>query len=99
VLRRRFEVLEAEDGPSALALAPDYRPNVVLMDLMMPGLDGVETLKRMRSTPWGPGMVAILMTARATENDGELSEHGFQAIIPKPFDPLSLDLRVEELLA
>ena len=98
VLERRFEVEEAEDGPTALAIGSNFTPDVVLMDLMMPGIDGIETLKRMRQTSWGADIVAILMTARSAFSDPEVATHGFAAMIPKPFDPLALDAHVEGFL-
>ncbi|MEM6367120.1 MAG: response regulator [Myxococcota bacterium] len=94
VLKRRFDVAEAPDGQSALRLGLVFKPEIVLMDLMMPGLDGVETLRRMRRTVWGEHVVAILMTARSITYEPELASQGFASVIPKPFDPLSLDQRV-----
>jgi two-component system response regulator MtrA len=64
-----FEVREAFDGASALRSIDERRPDLVLLDLMMPGMDGLEVLRRIRRDPRHPGLPVILVTARTGDED------------------------------
>ena len=71
---------------------------MILLDVMMPGLDGPETLRRIRTLPGMSEVPAVFMTARA--QPGEISEYealGAIGVIPKPFDPLTLADQVRQL--
>ncbi len=90
------DVRMAHDGPTALQLAPNYRPNVVLLDIGLPGLDGFEVAKRMRQQPILQKVVLVAMTGYGTESDRQLSrEAGFDHYLVKPvkFE------KVQEILA
>src|SRR5215469_18516921 len=63
VERAGFETFRAEDGPEALRLAESHRPDLVVLDVMLPGLDGIEVMKRLRERP-GKRTAVILLTAR-----------------------------------
>jgi signal transduction histidine kinase len=78
-----------KDGASGLAALPDFRPEVVLLDIGMPGMDGYETCRRMRATGSRIGIVAI--TGWGQEHDKRLAvEAGFDAHITKPADPTKI---------
>ena len=92
-----FTTAEAADGPTAVALAADQRPDLVLLDLTLPGLDGLEVFRRLRA---GQGATPVIMlTARAEEPDRILGfEVGADDYVVKPFSPRELALRVRSVL-
>lgn len=85
-------------GEDALREAPEWRPHLVLLDVMMPLMDGPETLRRLRSE-YDAGLKVVFITARAGENDAQqLMALGASGVIVKPFDPLTLAARVRRYL-
>ncbi|MDT0482459.1 MULTISPECIES: response regulator transcription factor [Streptomyces] len=94
--RAGYLVDRAADGPDALARAAANRPDLVVLDLMLPGMDGLEVCRRMR----GRGPVPVIMlTARGDEDDRILGlEVGADDYVTKPFSPRELVLRVESVL-
>ncbi|MGW0423811.1 response regulator transcription factor [Streptomyces sp. NPDC003015] len=94
--RAGYLVDRAADGPDALARAAAHRPDLVVLDLMLPGMDGLEVCRRMR----GSGHVPVIMlTARGDEDDRILGlEVGADDYVTKPFSPRELVLRVESVL-
>ncbi|MEV5355377.1 response regulator transcription factor [Streptomyces sp. NPDC052693] len=94
--RAGYVVDRAEDGPTALARAAAHRPDLVVLDLMLPGMDGLEVCRRIR----GQGPVPVIMlTARGDEDDRILGlEVGADDYVTKPFSPRELVLRVESVL-
>ncbi|WP_229924334.1 response regulator transcription factor [Streptomyces sulfonofaciens] len=94
--RAGHAVDRAADGPTALARATAHRPDLVVLDLMLPGMDGLEVCRRMRAQ--GPVPV-IMLTARGDEDDRILGlEVGADDYVTKPFSPRELVLRVESVL-
>ncbi|ANP56216.1 DNA-binding response regulator [Streptomyces griseochromogenes] len=94
--RAGFAVDRAADGPAALALAAAHRPDLVVLDLMLPGMDGLEVCRRLRES--GPVPV-VMLTARGDEDDRILGlEVGADDYVTKPFSPRELVLRVESVL-
>ncbi|MFF7048109.1 response regulator transcription factor [Streptomyces griseorubiginosus] len=94
--RAGFAVDVADDGPLAVARAAVRPPDLVVLDLMLPGMDGLEVCRRIRST--GPVPV-IMLTARGDEEDRVLGlEVGADDYVTKPFSPRELVLRVESVL-
>ncbi|MDX6315604.1 MAG: hypothetical protein QOF44_5068 [Streptomyces sp.] len=95
--RAGFAVERAADGPAAVARAMDVRPDLVVLDLMLPGLDGLEVCRRIREEQ---GQVPVVMlTARGDEDDRILGlEVGADDYVTKPFSPRELVLRVESVL-
>jgi len=82
---RGFEVATAESGAKALAIVDEVSPQVVLLDVTMPEMDGVETLKRL--TALKPGLPIIMVTANAdVDVTSKLLALGAADYIPKPFD-------------
>jgi two-component system, OmpR family, response regulator ResD len=92
--RAGFETLEAKDGPEALHQADLHRPDLVVLDLMLPGLDGIEVMRRLHERP-GKRVAVILLTARGEENDRLVGlRHGADDYVVKPFSPAELVARV-----
>jgi CheY-like chemotaxis protein len=86
-----MEVVEATNGMEALARAKEEHPDAVLLDVMMPGLDGPSTLARLREDPATSGIPVVFLTAKAiaTEVD-RLKSLGAAGVLTKPFDPMTL---------
>ncbi|MER6324400.1 MULTISPECIES: response regulator transcription factor [Streptomyces] len=94
--RAGYRVDRAGDGPAALARADAHRPDLVVLDLMLPGMDGLEVCRRLRVR--GPVPV-VMLTARGDEDDRILGlEVGADDYVTKPFSPRELVLRVESVL-
>jgi DNA-binding response OmpR family regulator len=96
-LRRAGYLVEhAADGPSALAAAEANRPDLVVLDLMLPGIDGLEVCRRLQES--GP-IAVIMLTALGAESDRVLGlEVGADDYVTKPFSPRELTLRVRSVL-
>lgn len=91
-----FDVSEAADGPTGLRAALEDNPDVVLLDIMLPGMDGVEVCKRIRESSQVP---IIMLTSRDTEMDKvALLELGADDYVVKPFSPAELVARVRAAL-
>jgi DNA-binding response OmpR family regulator len=95
--RAGFETAQAADGPTALARAEALPPDVVVLDLMLPGIDGLEVCRRLRRQK--PDLPVIMLTARGEEEDRILGlEVGADDYVTKPFSPRELVLRVQSLV-
>lgn len=93
--REGFEVETAADGATALEIAGTRRLDLVVLDLMLPGLDGFEVHRRLRSL----GVPVIMLTARSAENDRIAGlEMGADDYVVKPFSPRELVARVKNVL-
>jgi two-component system cell cycle response regulator DivK len=87
-----YDVLEASNGEDGLALAREHQPAVVLMDIHMPGMDGITALQRLRADPATRDVKVFAITASAMQGDRErLLAGDFDGYVSKPFD-------IEELL-
>jgi len=96
----RFRVLEASDGAEGIALARQHLPDVVLSDVMMPGTDGHELVRVLRSSTETDFLSIVLLTAQADEEHRlEGLEGGADDYIVKPFEMRELDVRVRNLIA
>ncbi|MFF4843598.1 response regulator transcription factor [Streptomyces collinus] len=94
--RAGYTVDRAADGPAALERAAAHRPDLVVLDLMLPGMDGLEVCRRLREH--GPVPV-VMLTARGDEEDRVLGlEVGADDYVTKPFSPRELVLRVDSVL-
>lgn len=83
-------------GEEAIAQASSWMPDIVLMDVMMPAMDGPETLARLRESPDTAGIPVVFMTARAQSRELDLFKSlGAVGVIPKPFDPMTLAVSVK----
>lgn len=93
------QVRTAGDGEEALASVAQQRPDLVVLDVMMPKLDGFETLKRLKSDPVTADIPILMLTARAQDEDVfEGYGTGAQWYLTKPFDPMELRRVVRHLL-
>lgn len=94
-----LHILEAQDGMTAIGLARQVIPHVILLDWMMPGMDGLEVIRILRGDPDTAGIHIIMLTARDQQEDIERGlEAGADAYLVKPFSPLELVRTVEEAL-
>jgi two-component system response regulator ResD len=95
-----LEPRHVTDGPAALVLAEEWRPDLVVLDLMLPGIDGLEVCRRLRKAWQGQGALPVVMlTALGEENDRVLGlETGADDYVTKPFSPRELALRVAAVL-
>jgi CheY-like chemotaxis protein len=85
------ETRSAHDGLEAVAAAIDYRPELILMDIGMPKLDGYETCRRIREEPWGKEIVLVALTGWGQDEDRRRSrEAGFDHHFVKPVDSAAI---------
>jgi two-component system, OmpR family, response regulator ResD len=96
--RAGFETYTAPDGYKALDAATEHRPDLVVLDVMLPGIDGIEVMERLRERPGAP-IAVILLTARGEESDRLVGlRNGADDYVVKPFSPAELVARVEAVL-
>ena len=94
------EVIEAEDGHEALELALSERPALVVLDKVMPKLDGFEVVRALRENPDTARVPIVMLTDRTGEEDVlDGLGLGVDEYMPKPFSPRELSLRVSRVLA
>jgi DNA-binding response OmpR family regulator len=97
--RSGYTVLRARDGEEALRVARETRPDLAVLDVMMPKLDGFELTRRLRADEATSKMPIILLTARAQDADVQTGfEAGADDYIRKPFSPQELRARVQAIL-
>jgi DNA-binding response OmpR family regulator len=94
-----YQVLTARDGEEALAKALDLQPDVVLLDVLMPRIDGYTVCARLRADARGASIPVILLTANFISTDQEVARRaGADDFVVKPFDPYELMARVRALM-
>ena len=94
-----FEIAEAVDGREALARVQEIHPDLVLMDIQMPLMDGYAALEQIRRDPQFASLPVVALTAFAMQGDRETAlAAGFDGYIPKPVDPRSLRAEIQRLL-
>ena len=93
-----FEVVTETDGQAALEAALDGGPDVVILDVMLPGLDGFEILRRLRADPRGKLLRIVMLTAKGQREDRETAaQGGADLFITKPFSNAELIAAVKRL--
>ena len=97
VLGTGYRFLEAADGTEALAAARELSPDLIVLDVMLPGLSGIEVLEEIRSDEQLRDMPVVVITAWS-HAEIEAQVAGADRFVPKPFDPDELSDVVEELL-
>ena len=85
-----FHVILADSGQRGLTLAHEARPDAIILDLMMPDLDGRTTLAHLKQTPEMASIPVIMLTAKVQVNRQELVGQGAAGVLVKPFDPMQL---------
>ena len=94
------KTMEASDGHEALALVKEHRPDIAILDWMMPGLSGVDVVRAIRDDPDLTGMQIVMMTARTGfDSENEAREAGVDHFIAKPIMPRQLATLVEKIVA
>lgn len=95
-----FNVATCDSGEQALALAPAFTPDLILLDVMMPGMDGPSTLSALRHIPALASVPVVFMTAKVQPQEVEsFMAMGAEAVIAKPFDPMALADQVRSIWA
>ncbi len=92
-----WEVVSASSGASGVELARSAAPNVILVDVMMPELDGYEVCRRLKADPATAQVPVVLLTARRELDQGRLAETGAAGVVFKPFQPEELASQVRAL--
>lgn len=93
-----FTVEICNSGPEALSKCPAFKPDLLLLDVMMPGMDGVTTLQELRKLPGFSVIPAMFMTAKVQPSEvAQLRKQGAIDVIPKPFDPMTLSENIRSL--
>lgn len=86
-----YRVRSCGSGKEALTIAPEWLPDIILLDVVMPGMDGPTTLARLKSTARTTGIPVVFFTARFRNGEEEwFRSLGAAGVIPKPFDPMTL---------
>ena len=94
-----WEVQTARSGKEGLEMALAGRPDVVLLDVMMPDMDGPTTFQEFKARPETSHIPVVLLTAKVQKTEqGQFSAMGFKAILAKPFDPVTLADQLAEIL-
>jgi CheY-like chemotaxis protein len=95
-----YELVEARDGHESLELARSVRPDLIVLDMMMPGRTGIEVLAELRRDEGFDATPVIMLTARTQSSDRASAESiGADRFVAKPFSPRQLAATVAELLA
>lgn len=96
---RGYEVVECDDGAPSLALAKAHRPALVLMDIQLPTMNGIEALARLRADPETRAIPVVAVTASVTPSERDrVASSGFNGYIAKPIDVASFGAMVDQLL-
>jgi len=95
-----YELIEAWDGEAALTTLASQRPDLILMDIQLPGIDGYEVTRRIKADPGLRAIPIIAVTSYALSGDAEKAfDAGCDAYVTKPYSPRQLLAKVREYLA
>ena len=94
-----YEIFEASEGFEALDLAREHRPDLVLLDVMLQDVSGMDVCRKIKDDPDLASTTVVMLTARAQTNDvGDAEEAGADGYFTKPFSPIALTRKVESIL-
>jgi two-component system cell cycle response regulator DivK len=94
-----YEVIEATSGEDGVRLAGEESPDLILMDLQLPGIDGVEALRQIRASATGRGVPVVAVTAFAMNDDRERAfDSGFTGYVEKPINVRGLPQQVRDFI-
>ena len=97
--RQGFAVMEAKDGEDGLGKAKQLKPDLIVLDLMLPGLDGIDVCKTLRGGPETKGIPIVILSAKGEESDIVVGlELGADDYVCKPFSPRELIARIRAVL-
>lgn len=100
LLCEEYEVRTASDAEEALVVLQTFRPRLILMDVQLPGMDGLELTRRLKADPMTKRIAILGLTAYAMKGDEErVLAAGCDGYVSKPIDTRSLALRVREVLS
>ena len=90
-----WEVVKASSGAQGLARAEEHQPDAILLDVMMPGMDGPTTFRELRNNQATAGIPVLLLTAKVQGTDQRrFADLGVEAVLFKPFDPMTLSAQI-----
>lgn len=96
----KFTVMICDSGAEALAKAPQFQPDLILLDVMMPNMDGPTTLQALRAQASTANIPVIFMTAKMQAHEvAQYQELGALDVIGKPFDPMQLPANIRAIWA
>jgi CheY-like chemotaxis protein len=94
-----WEVMVANSGAQGLTRAATYKPDAILLDVMMPGMDGPTTFRELRKNPVTAKIPVLFLTAKVQATDRRrFADLGIHAVLVKPFDPLTLPAQISNAL-
>jgi CheY-like chemotaxis protein len=94
-----WDVVTASCGAQGLARAAEHHPDAILLDVMMPGMDGPSTFHELRKNPATADIPVLLLTAKVQSSDQRrFADLGVEAVLFKPFDPLTLSAQISSVL-
>ena len=94
-----WDVITAASGQEGLEKALTDKPDAIVLDVMMPGMDGITFLKELRTQPEGKSIPTVLLTAKVNFNHSEIfSELNIEGVVSKPFDPFMLTEQIADFL-
>jgi len=100
ILSKKFDVVEAEDGKQAIEIANAEKPDVILMDMMMPNVDGLTACYAIKKDPMTKSIPVVMVTAIGFELNIKLSQQmGATGYVTKPFAPKDLLDKIQQVLA
>ncbi|MGD1865093.1 MAG: response regulator [Phormidesmis sp.] len=95
----QWEVLMAGNGPDGLAIAQLEKPTAILLDMMLPGMDGITILKKLRENPDTQEIPIIILTAKAQSSEKKVFDQlKVAAVITKPYDPMTISDEIASAL-
>ncbi|HEX4284637.1 MAG TPA: response regulator [Terracidiphilus sp.] len=94
-----WEVMVANSGAQGLTRAASYKPDAILLDVMMPGMDGPTTFRELRKNPMTAKIPVLFLTAKVQATDRRrFADLGIHAVLVKPFDPMTLSTQISNAL-
>lgn len=94
-----WDVVMANSGAQGLARAAEHQPDAILLDVMMPGMDGPSTFRELRNNPATAAIPVLLLTAKVQSSDQRrFADLGVESVLFKPFDPMTLADQISSAL-
>ena len=94
-----WDVVTANSGSQGLARAVEHQPDAILLDVMMPGMDGPTTFRELRKNPATEKIPVLLLTAKVQSSDQRrFADLGVESVLFKPFDPMTLADQISSVL-